>query len=273
MTANMRSDSSRPYLAGISIYPIKSLDPVTIAESRLLPSGALESDRQLALFDEKGNFVNGKRNPLVHRLRSQYDSELQIVSLQIEGTEQTARFHLDRERAALESWFSDYFGFPVRLERNTITGFSDDRKSPGPTVISTATLEEVAGWFPPLTVGEMRLRLRANLEIAGVPAFWEDRLFAKRERSPIKFQIGEVCFEGINPCKRCIVPSRDSRTGEVYPNFQKIFVQSRKESLPPWAQSDRFNHFYKLSVNTIVPDTGGDRTVQVGDEVKITGLI
>ncbi|NER35702.1 MAG: MOSC domain-containing protein [Oscillatoria sp. SIO1A7] len=268
----MRSDSSLPYLARIYIYPIKSLDSVAIAESRLLPSGALESDRQLALFDEKGNFVNGKRNPLVHRLRSQFDSELKIVSLQIEGTEKTAKFHIDRERPALEGWFSDYFGFPVRLEQNTLTGFPDDKKSPGPTVISTATIEEVAGWFPPLTVGEIRLRLRANLEIAGVPAFWEDRLFAKSERSPILLKIGEVCFEGINPCQRCIVPTRDSRTGEVYPNFKNIFVQSRKESLPPWTERDRFNHFYKLSVNTIAPDTGGNRTVQVGDKVQIIGL-
>ena len=270
MTANTPSDSNRPYLAGIFIYPIKSLDRVSVAEANLLPSGALESDRQFALFDEKGNLVNGKRNSLVHRLRSSFDRDLKIISLQIEGTSQGARFDIDKERPGLEAWFGDYFGFAVRLEKNTATGFPDDTNSPGPTVISTATLEEVAGWFPAVSVDEMRLRLRANLEIAGVPPFWEDRLFAKS--GAVQFEIGEVRFEGINPCQRCIVPTRDSRTGEAYPNFQKIFVRSRKESLPPWTHGDRFNHFYRLSVNTRVPATAAAKKLQIGDQVKIICL-
>jgi uncharacterized protein YcbX len=127
---------------------------------------------------------------------------------------------------------SDYFGFPVKFVQNSETGFPDDTTATGPTVISTETLETVTSWFPGLSVEEMRLRLRTNLEIAGVPPFWEDHLFAEAGDC-VQFQVGEVLFEGINPCQRCVVPTRNSITGVTCANFQKIFVTKRKESLPP----------------------------------------
>ncbi len=52
---------------------------------------------------------------------------------------------------------------------------------PEPTVISTATLEAITTWFPGLNLDQIRIRLRTNLEIGGVPAFWEDQLFAEAD--------------------------------------------------------------------------------------------
>ena len=60
-----------PYLARILIYPIKSLDGVAVTQATVLKSGALQSDREFAIVDEHGRFVNGKRNAKVHGLRSQ----------------------------------------------------------------------------------------------------------------------------------------------------------------------------------------------------------
>jgi uncharacterized protein len=143
---------------------------------------------------------------------------------------------------------SNFFGIDIHLQRNTSIGFPDDTISPSPTIISTATLVEVASWFPGVSPDEMRSRIRANLEIDGVPAFWEDRLFAEND-STRTFRIGNVIFEGINPCQRCVVLTRDSLTGKAYPHFQKIFTTKRQESLPNWVKISRFNHFYRLSVN------------------------
>lgn len=154
--------------------------------------------------------------------------------------------------------------------QNSLTGFPDDTNAPGPTVISTGTLETVTSWFPELTVDEMRFRLRANLEIGGVPPFWEDQLFTQAGHC-VQFQVGEVLFEGINPCQRCVVLTRDSMTAEAYPNFQKIFAAKRSESLPAWATYDRFNHFFRLSVNTSVPESEAGKVLRTGDEVKICG--
>ena len=260
-----------PYLAAISIYPIKSLDRIDVNQAKILESGALQHDREFAIFDEQGNFVNGKGNAKVHLLRSAFDGEFKTLSLQIQGTDQKAIFHVDNEQILLEAWLSDYFGFAVKFVQNTITGFPDDTNARGPTVISTGTLEEVASWFPEVSVDEMRLRMRANIEIGGVPPFWEEQLFTEAGRF-VEFQVGEVLFQGINPCQRCIVPARDSQTGKVTTNFQKIFVTKRKESLPPWTTPTRFNHFYRLSVNTNIPASQAGKILNQGDEMKILGV-
>ncbi|MBV9388122.1 MAG: MOSC N-terminal beta barrel domain-containing protein [Chroococcidiopsidaceae cyanobacterium CP_BM_ER_R8_30] len=257
-----------PYLAGISIYPIKSLDGIAVPHAKILASGALAQDREFALFDAQGRFVNGKRHAKVHLLRSSLDTESRILCLRIQGTDQVSWFHLDKERTALEAWLSDYFGFQIKFLHNSITGFPDDTNAPGPTVISTGTIEEVTSWFPRLSVDEMRSRLRTNLEIGGVPPFWEDRLFAQAG-DYVQFQIGSVLFEGSNPCQRCVVPTRNSTTAETYPNFQKIFIANRQASLPSWVEASRFNHFYRLAINTCVPTSEVGKILHLGDLVKI----
>ncbi|MCL1463873.1 MOSC domain-containing protein [Argonema galeatum] len=255
-----------PYIAGIFIYPFKSLDAVAVTQATVLASGALEGDREFAIFDAQGRFVNGKRNAKVHLLRSTWDATAKAISLQIQGTEEKQTFHLETELTELEAWLSDYFGFTVQLARNSLLGFPDDPIASGPTVISTATLETVASWFPGISVDEMRLRLRANIEIGGVPPFWEDQLFANAEEV-VRFQVGEVMLEGINPCQRCIVPTRNPLSGETYPNFQKVFSSKRQETLPSWVNLSRFNHFYRLSVNTKVSASSAGKVLHIQDEV------
>jgi uncharacterized protein YcbX len=49
----------------------------------VLKSGALKGDREFAIFDESGHFVNGKRNDQVYALRSEFDLET-IVSLRVQ---------------------------------------------------------------------------------------------------------------------------------------------------------------------------------------------
>jgi uncharacterized protein YcbX len=254
------------------IYPVKSLEPVRPAEARVLRSGALEGDRTFALFDTEEKFINGKRNPLVHRLRSSYDPITRQLHLGRPETGLNIAFHVDDQCQALESWLSEFFGQPVSFRRNLENGFPDDLDSPGPTIISTATLIEVASWFPPLDVTQLRLRIRANLEIGGVPAFWEDRLYSVKD-SLVRFRIGECLFDGNNPCQRCVVPPRDPFTGENYEGFSKIFTDRRKQTLPSWAEASRFNHYYRLAINTkIAPEQAG-KFVHTGDEVEVLGNV
>ncbi|WP_421658428.1 MOSC domain-containing protein [Leptothermofonsia sp. ETS-13] len=255
-----------PYLAQISIFPIKSLDGVLVQAATVLQSGVLKGDREFAIIDAQGNFVNGKRNANVHRLRSAFDLVARTVSLRVEGTSETETFHLDGDRASLETWLSEYFGFPVQLLQNLELGFPDDTLSPGPTVISTATLQTVTGWFPGLSLEDTRRRFRTNLEIADTEPFWEDRLFNGVD-STQPFQIGAVQLEGVNPCQRCVVITRDALTGQAYPGFQKVFTSRRKETFPAWANSSRFNHFYRLAVNTVVSPSQANKVLKVGDPV------
>ncbi|MBI3697280.1 MAG: MOSC domain-containing protein, partial [Acidobacteria bacterium] len=138
-------------------------------------------------------------------------------------------------------------------------GFPDDTNASGPTLVSTATLCEVARWFG-ADLDEMRRRFRANLEIDGVPAFWEDQLIG------VTFRLGEVAIEGVNPCARCAVPSRNSLTGEVVdPAFAKSFAERRAKALPPWADRRRFDHYYRLALNTRIPESEAGKIIRVGD--------
>lgn len=257
-----------PYIARISLYPIKSLDGVDVKSASLLSSGALKFDREFAIFDEPGKFVNGKRNPKVHLVRCQFNLENRTVSLQLPGSNSQSVFHLDNEQNSLVATLSDFFGFPVTLQQNLSMGFPDDTDSPGPTIISTATLTEVASWLSGVSVDEMRRRIRANIEIGGVPAFWEDQLFGE-DNNTVAFRIGDVRVEGINPCQRCIVPTRDSLTGESYSNFQKIFINKRRETLPSWVAASRFNHFFKLSINTKIAASEANKKLETGSIVEI----
>jgi len=261
-----------PHLAKILIYPIKSLDGVEVRQVKVLSSGALEYDREFAIVDEQGQFVNAKRHEKIHLLRSQFDISNRTISLQIPHGDLPRVFHLDNDRSALAATLSDFFGFAVSLVQNPLMGFPDDTDSPGPTVISTATLTEVAAWFPGVNVEQMRRRMRANIEIDGVPAFWEDQLFAESGEL-VSFGVGDVLFSGVNPCQRCIVPTRHPDSAEAYLNFQTIFAQQREATLPEWASLSRFNHFYRLSVNTRLAASEAGKTLKIGDEIQIFSVL
>ena len=260
--------SSTPYVNKLYVYPIKSLDRVDCDRVTILESGALYGDRTWAFFDLEGNFVNGKRNQKVHALRSKFDLVTNTLSLQVEETDVTAEFNLIDEQQKLCRWLKNYFGFPVKIEQNLSMGFPDDTVSPGATIVSTATLEAIAGWYPNLNLENIRRRFRANIEIAGVPAFWEDRLFTTSDKTA-KFKVGEVEFMGVNPCQRCIVITRDPQTGKSDPKFQKTFITQRKNTLPEWTERSRFNHYFRLAVNTRLLPTERGKKIKVGDQVTI----
>ncbi|WP_204141990.1 MOSC domain-containing protein [Halomicronema sp. CCY15110] len=256
-----------PYLARIDIYPLKSFDGVAVDTIAVLASGALQSDRIFTLMDTSGKFVNGKRFASIHRVRSQFSGDLSQISVWVNEPTSAATFHLREQTADFEAWCSDYLGQPVTLQYNGDMGFPDDTDSPGPTVVSTATLQTVADWYG-LSLAETRRRFRSNLEIGGVPAFWEDRLFSE-SGEPVPFQIGAVTFWGINPCQRCVVPTRDPQTGDVTQRFQKIFNAQRAATLPAAVARSRFNHFYRLAVNTRRSPNSVLQPLKVGDSVTL----
>ena len=232
--------------------------------SALVARGGLRSDRTFALFGEDGGFVNGKREPRVHELRVRYDADVTHATFVSPRIATPYVFALDDDPEALATWLSAHFERPVAVRRDVDGGFPDDEKAPGPTLVSTATLAAVAEWFPGLTAGDMRLRLRANIEIGGVPAFWEDELYATAGEV-VPFRIGNTVLEGTNACARCVVPSRDAITGVATPAFSKVISQQRAATLPAWADRSRFDHFYRLAVNTRAGAGQCGRTIGVGD--------
>ncbi len=259
------------HLGRIVVYPIKSLDGVAVSEAAITAGGFLEHDRVYAIVDQDGKVVNGKRDARVHRLRSRFDAAFGEVHIAADGTGGET-FPL-AEPDGLNRWLSSFFGFGVRVQADALRGFPDDREAFGPTVVGEASLRAVARWFPDLDLASVRGRFRANLELVGpdAPPFCEDELFgAAGELRP--FAIGPVQFRGHNPCQRCVVPTRDPRTGEAIAGFQKRFMELRRETLPPWANPTRFNHFYRFTINTSVPPTEAGKRLRVGDALSFPAV-
>jgi uncharacterized protein YcbX len=287
-----------PRLSGIRLHPIKSLDSVSVTEARIGPGGGLEHDRAWALYSVDGRWVNGKRTPAMHLIRATYAPDISSVTLAVPGDRRhiparTFPFPGGSEDAA--EWFSVYFEQQI-LVRHSPEGFPDDNIANGPTIISTASLQAVCDWFPGLTLESARQRFRTTLEIDSadvsekkvtaaavgstivanaasanghLPAFWEEQLYGEDERSVVRFRIGEVNFEGSNPCARCPVPARDPQTAADLAGFQKRFSDLRRETLPPWAPAARFDHFYRLAVNTRVAPTETGKPLRLGDDLQL----
>ena len=243
-------------------------------------------------------------HPAVHLIRASYSPDLRSVTLSVPGDRReipTRTFDFPAAHDDAAEWFSVFFEQQI-IVRYSENGFPDDTIASGPTIVSTASLQAVCEWFPPspkgfpgISLEEARQRFRATLEIdascsAGrapfarpaalsassvahaksemLPAFWEDQLFGEDERSVVRFKIGDVNFEGSNPCARCPVPPRNPLTGENLDGFQKRFSQLRESTLPPWSPRPRFDHFYRLSTNTRVAPTEANKPLRLGDPLR-----
>ncbi|HLQ76336.1 MAG TPA: MOSC N-terminal beta barrel domain-containing protein [Terriglobia bacterium] len=267
-----RDSRTSARLAEIRLHPIKSLDPVSVQETRIGPGGGLEFDRVWALYSADGKWVNGKSTAAIHQIRATFAPALRSVSLSAPGPGYdlpTREIAFPSDTTAAAEWFSAFFKQEI-LVRHAAEGFPDDQIRNGPMVISTATLMTVCEWFPEIDLEESRRRFRTPLEIDGVPAFWEDRLFRESEEDAMPFRIAEVHFEGTNPCPRCIVPVRDLRNGSDIIGFEKRFSTLRRAQWPDWARTpERIKHFYHLGINTRVAPTEVGKILRVGDAVSI----
>jgi hypothetical protein len=266
-----------PQVTRLTVFPVKSLDGLSVDRATLGDHGALEPDREYAILDSDGNYVNGKATAEIHRLASSFDPETHELTVSVTdptdeepADEPTFRLRDADGRAAAADWLGEFFGSPVEVVRDDRGGYPDDTDLHGPTLISTGTLREVASWYPDLSVASVRRRFRANVEVDAEEPFWEDRLFGDHGEV-VAFEVGGVPFEGVNPCQRCVVPSRDPDTGAEYEGFRERFVEKRRETEPAWTDSDRFDHYFRLMLNTTVPERAWGSDVAVGDEIEVGG--
>jgi len=273
-----------PTLDRITIYPVKSLDGVEVSECRVLPCGALENDRRWRLVDTDGRVVNAKRTPRFHLIEAKYDLARERITL----SERTAGPAGPAETFPIVSgaegpcaWLSEALGVPVRLEERCDGGFPDDLETPGPTLVATASLAAVASWFG-IDLAESRRRFRMNLEIEGCDAFWEDVIASPTRRAvpsdpaggasaeppspePRMFVFGSVRLRAERVCRRCPVPTRESRSGVITERFRETFESRRSTSLPIDVDASGWGDLYRLGVNTrLVAKAEGSQTIHRG---------
>ena len=179
----LEGPSSMPYLSGITIYPVKSLDGLGLSEATVLPGGALMHDRRWRLVDAEGAVVNAKKNARFHAVRANFDIEgiegsrdgfkhaSNAVTLSVDESVPGDLSSLGEETFPLVpgrdgpcGWLSEALAKEVFLQERFDGGFPDDRDAPGPTLISYESLQEVARWFG-WDLEEARRRFRMNFEV------------------------------------------------------------------------------------------------------------
>ena len=202
-----------PAVSKIRLYPIKSLNPVEVSEARIGRTGGLQHDRVWALYASDGRWINGKHTPAVHFIEARFAADLGSVDLSIsqaasrEGIGPArATFAFPADTAGATQWFSAYFAEPVTV-RHSENGFPDDDLAPGPTIVSTASLQAVCSWFPQISLESARLRFRANLYLEGL-APWRELDLVGRE-----IAIGPVRLKVAKAITRCAAVNVNPSTG------------------------------------------------------------
>lgn len=290
------------HVARITIFPVKSLDGLEVESAAVLPVGALEHDRRWRLVDADGRVVNAKRVPGLAAIRSTVDPVAGMIHLTVDpaavaagsaprrGPPGPASFPLVPGPDGPCDWFAAAVGIPVLLQERVEGGFPDDRDAAGPTVVATATLGVVASWFG-LDLDECRRRFRVNLEVDGWEAFAEDAIaspawpdhgaigvtLGPRDATegfaewpppePQEFEVDGVVLRATGVCRRCPVPTRNSRTGIATPRFQDVYESRRRQTLRSDVDVGHWNGLYRLAVNTALAGRPG--RVRVGGSVSI----
>ena len=256
-----------PKVERIRLYPFKGFGGAEVEEARVSEAGTLEHDREFALHDGDST-INGKDTDAVHGFTTRLDTTSDELTVESpDGGTVTVEMSYEGARE-LTDWLGDDDRFgDATVKRDVPFGFVDRRdRLPSVSVVSTATLREVASWFDGIDTDDVRRRLRTNVEVSGVPAFWEDRFVG--EDAP-DFRVGDVRFEGAEPCARCVVPTRDPDTGETTEGFRETFVRRRRETLGDDAADDVFDHAYTVTLIARVAEDDRGSVVRVGDSVEV----
>ena len=99
-----------PRVSQITIYPVKSLDGVALQKAEIAEGGCFMHDREYAIADLNGRFINGKANALVYLLRSSVDFESGIISFRHHDETTWKQFHLRYEKFEIDAYLTHFFG-------------------------------------------------------------------------------------------------------------------------------------------------------------------
>ncbi|WP_109299774.1 MOSC domain-containing protein [Aquimarina sp. AU474] len=256
-----------PYISKIRIYPVKSLDPIEVNEAEI-GIHSLKYDRAYAMVANDGRYVNGKRTGRVNELKATYDLKKGTIQLSHRKDKIVSEFELKEDNTALNTYLSDFFGLDVFLIHRTKGELMDIPRASSVTIVSEGSIKSIHEDLDKHSLENVRLRFRANIEIAGIPEFWEEKLF-KTPGIGIRFKIGDVEMIGVSPRARCNVPPQDPFTGEADRSFARKMMKSRANSLPEDSDLAHYGSMYHLTVNTYLPETEKGKWITLGDTIEI----
>lgn len=219
-------------LASIHIYPLKSCAPLALDSARVEARG-LEHDRRWMVVDANGKFLTGRRHPRLTLIRAEPDADGTLRLRAPDMPELRLAPASERKRlaaevwdsrvnalvadAAADAWISTFLGIPARfvhMDADCLRAVDPDHSRPGDTVsfadgypllaISQAALDLLNS---KLARAVPMLRFRPSIVIADTQPHAEDRWQRVR--------IGDIEFDVVKPCIRCVFTTVDFERGEA----------------------------------------------------------
>ena len=270
---------SPPHVAGLWVYPVKSLGGVRVAAS---PVGALglDGDRRWMLVDADGWAVTQRERPGLARFAVALDAAGVTVTAPDGSTVRLApalpgaprrpvRLFDDVIEAAdcdrtADAWFSAHLGGPVRLvylPDDVVRPVDPQYAAPGDRaplsdgypvlVASQASLDDLNARLAARGARPVGIeRFRPNVLVAGTPAYAEDGWRT--------LEAGDVALALVKPCGRCSVTTVDPARG----------APDGPEPLRTLAEYRRAGSKVLFAQNAVVRATG---TLRAGDPVRAAG--
>jgi len=260
-------------LSEINIYPIKSLAGISLLSSEVEERG-LKYDRRWVLVNESNTFFTQRDFP---------EMALIIVAVVQEGLKLQHKtkivepllipFEFDHSKTdkvviwddtvkgkfyntQIDSWFSEIIGIKCHLVK-----MPESTRRIVDTSYAKNKIVSFADGYPFLIIGQSSLndlnsrlevplpmnRFRTNFVFTGGQPFEEDNWK--------KFNVGNVIFQAVKPCARCVITTTNQETAERL-----------HEPLLTLSKYRKFDNKVMFGMNLVCESTG---QIEVGDKIEI----
>jgi len=220
------------FVQNLYLYPIKSLGGISVPEAFVEERG-FRYDRRWMLVDKKGDFVTQRQHPQLALLQVAI-SEMQLEVYSKLDPSQRIAFDLNLASnqelqvsiwgdqvlarvvsAEVSRWFSDF----LQMELDLVVMPESSQRKMDPRYAVQGESVSFADGMPYVMIGQSSLdelnqrleepvsmdRFRPNLVFSGGEAYAEDQFK--------QLQIGEVEFQVVKPCARCVMITVDQEKG------------------------------------------------------------
>ncbi|HSW54722.1 MAG TPA: MOSC N-terminal beta barrel domain-containing protein [Ignavibacteriaceae bacterium] len=261
-------------LSEINIYPIKSLGGISLQSSEIEERG-LKYDRRWVLVDETNTFFTQRDFPdmslikvsvekdglkLLHKQKS-IESLLVPFSFEHSKTDKVVIWNDtvigEFYNSAIDEWFSEIIGINCHLVK-----MPESTNREVDNIYAENKTVSFADAFPFLIIGQASLddlnsrmetplpmnRFRTNFVFTGGEPFEEDNWK--------KFKIGNVIFQAVKPCARCVITTTDQETAE-----------RAQEPLLTLSKYRKIDNKVMFGMNLVCESTG---KVKVGDKIELS---
>lgn len=271
MDASVSQINSVSNLSNINVFPVKSIAGISLPSAQVEKQG-LQCDRRFMVASLNGKMITARTHPQMVKIKAIIEpdglvlcypglidlhftfDELEMKEIDTTVWSDTFTAYSTTEEA--NQWFSSILGTEAQLL------FSGQQSNRMREKIQTNV--SFADGYPLLVISEASLaelnkrssshhtmaQFRTNLVVSGNEAFIED--------SWKRIRIGEVEFEVVKPCQRCILTTVNPNTAQYHPNKEPL------KTFSTFRSDDSGNVYF--GQNLVAKNEG---TIRIGDKIEV----